>query len=73
MEKGNDPELQALLGHIMKFIDAVPEASDQTVNWSELQSLRNSAMDSLQRLQDFAGPLETVMSGHKCPGALPKQ
>jgi len=72
MEMQDAPDLQVLLEHISRFIEAVPSTSDQSADWTEIQTLRYSAVDSLQRLQGMAGmPLEG--SGSKCQGAIPKQ
>ena len=72
MEIKDNPDLQVLLDHISRFVEAVPSTSDQSANWKEIQSLRLAAVDSLQRLQGMAGaPLEG--SGSKCQGAIPKQ
>lgn len=67
------PDFQVLLEHIARFINAVPDSPDRPADWSELTTLRNSALDSLQRLQTSAGVLSMDEAGNKCPGALPKQ
>lgn len=67
------PDFQVLLEHISRFINAVPDSPSRPADWSELMTLRNSALDSLQRLQASAGSLPMDKGGDKCPGALPKQ
>lgn len=67
------PDFQELLEHISRFINAVPDSPARPADWSELTTLRNSALDSLQRLQANAGSMPMDMGDNKCPGALPKQ
>ena len=67
------PDFHVLLEHISRFINAVPDSPARPADWSELKTLRNSALDSLQRLQASTGSLPMDKGGDKCPGALPKQ